>query len=140
MHMKRSSRTHGFSLAELLVVLAVVGMITAIGFGSIAVARVKSRDNRRVADMKELQLGLALYYDVYRAYPASLTILDDTGQKFLPSIPVDPKTGAQYEYLPYNTNRNYCIGVTLEDTTAIPNDSTTNAACSSLTSNYKAQR
>ncbi len=138
--MNRSSRTHGFSLAELLVVVAIIGMLTAIGFGSIAVARIKARDNRRVADMKEIQLGLALYYDVYRAYPASLTILDDTGQKFLPSIPVDPKTAAQYEYLPYNTNRNYCIGVTLEDTTSIPNDSTTNTACSSLTSNYKAQR
>jgi prepilin-type N-terminal cleavage/methylation domain-containing protein len=138
--MKRSSRTHGYSLAELLVVIAVIGMITAVGFGSITVGRTKARDNRRVADMKEIQLGLALYYDVYRGYPAALTILDDSGQKFLPSIPTDPKTGAQYEYLPYNSNRNYCIGVTLEDTTAIPNDSTTNANCSSLTSNYKAQR
>lgn len=137
-HMKRSSRTHGYSLAELLVVIAVVGIITAVIFGSIAVARVKTRDNRRIADMKEIQLGLALHYDVYRAYPASLTILDDTGQRFLPSIPTDPKTGAQYEYVPYNSNRNYCIGVTLEDTTAIPNDSVTNANCSS--SNYKAQR
>jgi prepilin-type N-terminal cleavage/methylation domain-containing protein len=136
--MKRSSFAHGFSLAELLVVLAVIGMITAIGFGSITLARTKARDNKRLADMKEIQLGLALYFDVNRAYPASLTILDDVGQKFLPTIPVDPKTGAQYEYLPYNSNRNYCIGVTLEDT--IPNDSSTNSACNSLTSNYKAQR
>jgi prepilin-type N-terminal cleavage/methylation domain-containing protein len=138
--MKRSSFMHGFSLAELLVVLAVIGMITAVGFGSITLARTKARDNRRVADMKEIQLGLALYFDVNRSYPAALTILDDSGQKFLPTVPVDPKTGAQYEYLPYNSNRNYCIGVMLEDSTAIPNDSTTNVACNSLTSNYKAQR
>lgn len=138
--MNRSSRTYGFSLAELLVVLAIIGMLTAIGFGSITVARMKARDNRRIADMKEIQLGLALYFDVYRSYPATLTILDDTGQKFLPSIPVDPKTSAQYEYLPTNSSRNYCIGVTLEDTSAIPNDSTTNTACNTLTSNYKASR
>jgi prepilin-type N-terminal cleavage/methylation domain-containing protein len=140
MHMNGSSRRKGFSLAELLVVLAVVGVITAVAFGSISLARTKARDNSRIADMKEIQLGLALYYDVNRTYPATLSILDDSDQKFLPAIPVDPKTRAQYEYLPYNSNRNYCIGVTLEDTEFIPNDSTTNAACNGLTSNYKASR
>ncbi len=138
--MKRSSFVYGYSVAELLVVLAIIGMITAVGFGSITLARMKARDNRRVADMKEIQLGLALYYDVYRAYPVTLTILDDVGQRFLPTIPVDPKTAAQYEYSTFNSSRNYCIGVTLEDTSAIPNDSTTVTACNGLTSNYKASR
>ncbi len=138
--MKRSSFMYGYSAAELLVVLAIIGIITAVGFGSITVARTKARDNRRVADMKEIQLGLALYYDVYRAYPSDFAILDDIGQKFLPTIPVDPKTGASYQYAAVNSNRNYCIGVTLEDAAAIPNDSTTVAACNVLTSNYKAFR
>ncbi len=132
-------RSRGFTLGELLVVFFVIGILTVIGFGSIINSKEKARDARRVADMKEIQLGLALYYDVNKAYPASLSTLSDVGQKYLPSIPTDPETGGAYEYLTSSGNEHYCIGVTLEST--VPSDT---ASCTSKASgsvaNYKAGR
>jgi len=132
----------GFTLVELVIVLAIIGIFTAVVFGSITTSRSSARDNSRIADMKTIQLALALYYDVYRAYPANLSTLAASDQKFLPSIPVDPQTKAQYEYSVTSDSRKYCLGVKLEDANAIPNDNV--VSCSAGTSgwiaNYKAER
>jgi prepilin-type N-terminal cleavage/methylation domain-containing protein len=136
---KKHSR--GFSLVELLVALAILGILTSIAIGALSVSRAKARDSRRIADMKLVQLGLALYFDVNKVYPAgsdisALNVL--VTQKYLPEIPPDP-AGGTYEYLPFNSNRNYCIGIRLEG--VVPNDT---ASCTSKTSgsvaNYKASR
>jgi prepilin-type N-terminal cleavage/methylation domain-containing protein len=137
----RRNASGAFTLVELMIVLAIIGILSSVIIASTSAARGKARDNRRITDMKEIQLGLALYYDVNKSYPAgsdisALSVL--VSQRYLPAIPSDPAGGA-YEYLPYNSNKNYCVGVTLEG--AVPNDS---ASCTSKssgsTANYKAQR
>ena len=129
----------GFTLIELLIVIAIIGMLTSVVIGSTTASRMRARDNRRITDMKEIQLGLALYYDVNKAYPAgndvsALTIL--VTEKYLPEIPTDPQ-GISYEYLA--TSGHYCFGVLLEST--VPNDS---SDCTSKSSGsvatYKASR
>jgi len=120
----------GFTLVEILISIAIVGIFTSIIFGSIAVSRAKARDNERIADMKEIELALALYYDVNREYPADISVLAASGQKYLPEVPVDPKDGSEYVYNPLNNNRKYCLGVRLEG--AIPNDSVTSCGLSTL--------
>ncbi len=137
--LKFSGRSKGFTLGELLVVFFVIGILIVISFGSIVNSREKARDARRVADMKEIQLGLALYYDVNKAYPVSLSTLSDVGQKFLPSIPTDPQTGIAYEYLTSSGNEHYCLGVVLESTVPSDNSSCISQASGSL-ANYKAGR
>ncbi|MBX4209333.1 prepilin-type N-terminal cleavage/methylation domain-containing protein [Candidatus Parcubacteria bacterium] len=123
----------GFTLVEMLIVLAIVGVLTSVAIASISASRIKARDTKRISDMKEVQLGLALYYDVNRAYPADLTTL--VTQKYIPSLPVDP-AGTAYEYLV--TSGRYCFGAKLEG--VIPSDSTTcTSAASGSTANYKAQ-
>jgi type II secretory pathway pseudopilin PulG len=135
----RQHTSFGFTLGELLVVFAVVGVLSVIAFGSILTAREKARDGRRISDMKEIQLGLALYYDVNKAYPATLSTLTEVGQKYLPSIPVDPQNGNAYEYMTSGANARYCLGVTLEN--IIPNDNVScTSAASGSTANYKASR
>ena len=127
----------GFTLVELLIVIAIIGILTMVVVSSTGPARARSRDDRRIADLKTIQLGLALYFDHYRSYPTpdeGLSKLTDEDQGFLPSIPTDPKTGALYEYTTSGGDKHYCLGATLEGT--VPSDS---SSCTILgsTANYK---
>jgi prepilin-type N-terminal cleavage/methylation domain-containing protein len=129
-------RSKGYTLVELLIVLAIMGIFTSVVITSTTSSRAKARDTRRISDMKEIELGLVLYYDVNKVYPVALSTLV-TG-KYLPSIPTDP-AGSAYEYLTSNANKNYCIGVRLE--AGIPNDSATcTSQVSGSTANYKSRR
>ena len=65
--MRRAEK--GFTLIELLVVVAIIGLLSSIVLASLNTARAKARDARRLADMKQLQLALELYYDVNNQYP-----------------------------------------------------------------------
>lgn len=126
----------GFTLVELLVVVAILGILTSIVIASTVTSRAKANDTRRIADMKEIQLGLALYYDVNKSYPANLTVL--ATQKYLPAIPTDP-AGGSYEYVPTGTPAtHYCIGVRLQG--SVPSDNASCALGAGSTANYKAYR
>jgi general secretion pathway protein G len=61
----------GFTLIELLVVIAIIGLLSSMSVYAINVARMKARDARRFADIKQIQTALALYYDDNNTYPVS---------------------------------------------------------------------
>ncbi len=119
----------GFTLIELLVVIAIIGILSSVVLASLNSARQKSRDSRRIADLKQLQTALELYYDKNAAYPATLTLLQSGG--FIPAIPVDPSgtntngtTAGAYAYTPLAASaggspcNSYHLRATLEDTTS----------------------
>lgn len=56
-------KKRGFTLIELLVVIAIIGLLSSVVLASLNTARAKSRDARRLADLKEMQKALALYAD-----------------------------------------------------------------------------
>lgn len=106
MRLFRSNRK-GFTLIELLVVIAVVGLlatISVIGFSSM---RMKSRDMRRIADLKRIRDALELYYQDNGFYPPSPCGYDCNGyyysydtswdtlaqylSPYLGKLPIDPK-------------------------------------------------
>jgi general secretion pathway protein G len=138
--------TKGFTLIELLIVITIASLLTGVVVTSTTAARGKARDTRRQADIKEIQLGLALYYDVNKVYPTSgegTAKLVAVGQKYLPSIPVDPQTGAQYEYVPMASNKHYCLGTKLEGTIPADNANAAGVVCTGgggTTANYWAYR
>ena len=108
----------GFTLIELLVVIAIIGVLASVVLASLNTARKKSRDARRIADIKQIQLALELYFDANRAYPdgANAVGLGLLAPTYIPTVPTDP-LGATYNYADCADNTRYHLGATLEDTT-----------------------
>lgn len=94
---KKKGGNKGFTLIELLVVIAIIGILASIVLASLNTARRKSRDARRIADIKQIQLALELYFDAASEYPtaASNALMSPT---YMPSVPTDPTGAIAYRY------------------------------------------
>ena len=101
----------GFTLIELLVVIAIIGVLASVVLASLNSARRKSRDSRRIADIKQLQLALEMYFDANSSYPAALTALTPT---YIPTIPKDPIGATDYPYYQCSSTK-YHLGAGLEE-------------------------
>ena len=96
---KKNSK--GFTLIELLVVIAIIGILSSVVLASLNSARKKSRDARRVADIKRLQLALELYFDSNKKYPAGgfSALSSSLVPTYLPAMSNDPLGGSNtYKY------------------------------------------
>ena len=69
----------GFTLIELLVVIAIIGLLSTLAVVSLNNARLKSRDAKRVADIKQIQTALELYFADLNVYPAGTDLTLGTG-------------------------------------------------------------
>jgi prepilin-type N-terminal cleavage/methylation domain-containing protein len=126
----------GFTLVELMVAISIIGILSSIAFGSITASRQKARDNAHIADLKNLELAMALYYDVNKTYPPagknaynSLTIL--TTDKYIAALPIDMKGEYAYKFV----GNKYCLGVKLDG--PIPDDAPeVQARCAASGPNY----
>lgn len=117
--MMRTYHTHtrGFTLIELLVVIAIIGILSSVVLASLNSAREKSRDARRISDIKQIQLALELYFDSNAAYP---TVTSALVPSYIAANPTDPTTGAIYSYAALGSGAvcsSYHLGATLENTT-----------------------
>lgn len=117
-------RQKGFTLIELLTVIAIIGIMSSVVLANLQSSREKARDTKRVADIKNLQLALALYFDINRKYPGAL--LSGAGElapTYIPVIPSPPSgvSGvASYIYVPLNPTCNgYHLGAALEQFTNV---------------------
>ena len=121
---RQSSRQAGFTLIELLVVIAIIGLLSTLAVVALNNARLKSRDARRVADIKQIQTALELFYNDDGDYAPSLAatvcttngtgVVDEisgccladtgyidvcTGVVFMNLVPYDPDQSTSYEYV-----------------------------------------
>ena len=131
-------------MIELLVVIAIIGILASVVLASLNTARRKSRDARRLADIKQIQVALELYFDANDGqYPDTLAALSaadacGSGAVCMSSIPTPPAGAGQaaYTFASFGAAADDCtsyhIGAVLEESTnqALPG---ADAAASSLT-------
>ena len=70
------SNNKGFTLIELLVVIAIIGLLSTLAVVALNSARQKSRDSKRVADVKQIQTALELYFADANGYPTSASAIE----------------------------------------------------------------
>ena len=61
----------GFTLIEILVVIAIIGVLSTIILTSLAASRIKSQDAKRILDKKQVLNALNLYYSSSGTWPPS---------------------------------------------------------------------
>ena len=100
-HTKNQKLDSGFTILEVLVVVAVIAILLTISFASINKNKQKTRDNIRISDIRVIRLALDQYRNACGLYPASLDIDENNGRNgtcqggvtledFLPQIPENP--------------------------------------------------
>ncbi len=97
----------GFTLIEMLVVVAIIGLLSSVVVVGVGSARQRARDARRISDIRQIQNLLENAYVGAGAYPANLTGLP---------APRDPSTNNAYTYSPATAPaQTYGLGACLED-------------------------
>lgn len=65
----RLRKTFGFTLIEILVVIAIIGILASVVLVGLNEARAKARDSERVQTLRAFKTALELYYADYGKYP-----------------------------------------------------------------------
>lgn len=97
-----------FTLMELIIVIAILGILASIISANFLNSLKKGRDAKRKGDLEQIQRALEIYYEDNKAYPvtskvtfgSSLCHIDGCSTRnYMLKLPVDPTSGKSYEYL-----------------------------------------
>jgi len=73
--MNKIKKHLGFSLIELLVVISIIGVLTAVLMINFVGARERSRDSQKIQNLNSLKNALRSYYNDNQSYPLTLSAL-----------------------------------------------------------------
>ena len=123
----RKNKYLAFTLIELLVVIAIIAILSTLSVITLSSARAKARDAKRLADIRNTQTALDLYYNEYGVYPVASTDTSTTNFclssigisttcgtiVYLAEMPTDPVSGFNYSYTPTSSLLSYVVAFTL---------------------------
>ncbi|KKR76040.1 MAG: Type II secretion system protein G [Candidatus Levybacteria bacterium GW2011_GWA2_40_8] len=124
-------KSKGFTFIEMLVVVTIIGVLSAVGVANFKVANQKARDGRRQGDLQQIRASLELYRTDLNVYPITgdLSSLSPT---YIQTIPSDPVSGNLYSY--ESDGKTYTLCSTLELSAAAVTDC---GSCGTATCRYK---
>jgi prepilin-type N-terminal cleavage/methylation domain-containing protein len=96
----------GYTLVEIVIVIGIMALLSGIIFSSFDGAKAKSRDQQRLTDISNIQLGLELYFNKNGSYPKVLMgdttdpglVVNAEGVKYIIDIPTPPSKANEDEY------------------------------------------
>lgn len=80
----------GFTLIEILVVVAIIALLSSVIIMSVMSARQKSRDVKRLSDMTQMNTGLELFFAAYKGYPTSTNGIPQNLTPYVIKLPAAP--------------------------------------------------
>jgi prepilin-type N-terminal cleavage/methylation domain-containing protein len=116
-------KARGFTIIELLIVIAIIGILTAIVVSNFSGPKSKARDAKRISDLGTIQLAVSLYFDRCKQFPSAIT--NPTSSIVCPSnntvdlgdyistVPTAPAPGS-YVYDVNSAKTDYILQATLE--------------------------
>jgi len=134
----------GFTLIELLVVIAIIGILSTLSIIALSNARAKSRDAKRVADIKQISTALDLYYADYGYYPTIITpgnplVSSDGTKTYIDKIPNNPSprndsgcNDNNYTYSSTSNNSDYSLNFCLSSSVGSLSSGINSASSSGL--------
>lgn len=133
----------GFTLVELLVVMAILGVLVTLIAGGFRTAQMRGRDAARKSDLGQIASAFELFQSDYKTYPAVNSdgkilacpydpitktgddcswgddIMSDGKTTYMTKVPEDPTSGQEYVYVsPGTGNKKFQLFARLEN----PND------------------
>lgn len=158
-HLLRTRLARGFTLVELMIVVAIITLLTALIMVDFVQTRGSARDGKRISDLAQIQLTLEQYFDRCGQYPTTLTLGANNGcptsptaitlGSFITQIPVPPGSSLNqtaYDYMPMDPNNkgftgspvpvDYLLHVTLEYPNPVQASGVSESSRASITSGY----
>ena len=122
----------GFTLIEILVVVSIIGLLSSVFLVGLGGFRSRGRDARRLADLRQVQNALEIYYTKCQRYPGGVNCAacdpatwsalqsaitqSGLGVSQLANDPQNPQNSSRtYGYAVGSDGQNYVLGATLEN-------------------------
>lgn len=141
--MKIFKNNKGFTLVELLIVIAIIGVLSTLLTANFIGVRQRSRDATRKSNLRQIQSALELYRSDQGSYPtsvpnctSSLMSPDCSSTTYMQKVPTDPNgtsapNGGFYYYVSNGTT--YSIIACLENQNDSDKDSINVSPCDGTT-------
>lgn len=126
----------GFTLIELILVMAIIMILSVIGIGSYTQATIKSKDTQRKSDLSQIAKALELFNNDVGRYPktsagamtclkadgteelcngAIYAYIGDTKATYMKTVPADQTASREYVYGPDETFGSFALYAALEN-------------------------